>query len=129
MKQVHDKEFAEMIGMPPPDRYALFVRRVADWKEVWSLRTSDGWCLLATENGTELVPVWPHQRFADACADAQKQEQSVAISLDHWLDKWLPGMIGDGRQVAVFPIPGGKGVVASPERLKADLLAECEQYE
>lgn len=129
MKQMHDEEFAALLGMPAPDRYALFVRRVADSEEIWGLRTNDGWCLMANEDGAELIPVWPHHRFADACADAQKQEQSATISLGDWLDKWLPGMTRDGRQVAVFPVPDGKGIVVSPERLKTDLLAECEQYE
>jgi hypothetical protein len=129
MKQMQDKEFAALIGMPAPDRYALFVRRVADWEEVWSLRTDNGWCLMANEDGVELIPVWPHPRFADACADAQKKEQAAKIPLEDWLDRWLPGMNRDGRQVAVFPVPGGKGIVVSPDRLKSDLLAECEQYE
>jgi hypothetical protein len=129
MKQMHDKEFSALLGLPAPDRYAVFVSRVADWEEVWSLRTADGWCLMANDDGVELIPVWPHQRFADACADAQKQEKAATISLEDWLNKWLPGMMGDGRHIAVFPVPSGKGIVVSPERLKADLLAECEQYE
>jgi len=129
MKQIHDKEFTALIGMPAPERYAIFVRRVADWQVVWGLRSEHGWRLMANEDGIEVVPVWPHQRFAEAIADVQKQEQPATISLDDWLNKWLPGMMRDGRQVAVFPIPGQKGIVVSPERLKADLLAECEQYE
>jgi hypothetical protein len=129
MKQVHDKEFSTLLGMPAPERYALFVRRVADWQEVWGLRTENGWCLMANEDGVELIPVWPHQRFADACANIQNQEKAASISLEDWLEKWLPGMIRDGRQVAVFPVPGGKGTVVSPAQLKSDLSAECDQYE
>jgi hypothetical protein len=84
---------------------------------------------MANEDGVELIPVWPHQRFADACANIQNQEKAASISLEDWLEKWLPGMIRDGRQVAVFPVPGGKGTVVSPAQLKSDLSAECDQYE
>ena len=93
------------------------------------MRSPDGWVLMADEKEVELVPVWPHKQFADACADAKKQECATEISLDDWLKKWLPGMTKDGRLVAVFPVPSGKGVVVSPEELKTDLLAECEKYE
>lgn len=129
MKQMRDKEFSALLGMPAPERYAVFVRRVADLEEIWSLRDDDGWCLMANDDGIELIPVWPHKRFADACADARKQQKAAAITLEDWLNKWLPGMTRDGRHVAVFPVQGGKGIVVSPERLKADLLAECEPYE
>lgn len=129
MKQIHDKEFTALLGMAASDRYATFLNRVVDWEEVWSLRNSDGWCLMADENGLEVIPVWPHERFATACASAQSQEQAASISLQDWLQKWLPGMIRDGRHVAVFPVPDGKGTVVSPEQLRSDLLMECEQVE
>jgi len=129
MKQIHDKEFEALIAMPAPERYALFVRRVVDWQIVWSLRSPNGWTLMGDDNGTEVVPVWPHERFAHTCADLKKHETAMAIDLDDWLEKWLPGMSKDRRQVAVFPVPNGKGVVISPEQLKSDLLLERDQYD
>jgi len=68
MKQIHDKEFAALTGMNAPDRYSVFLNRVVDWEEVWSLRSAKGWCLMADDSGAEMIPVWPHERFATACA-------------------------------------------------------------
>jgi hypothetical protein len=129
MKHVHDKEFSAVVAMPAPDRYALFVRRVADWQEVWSLRSSAGYSLMADDDGTELMPIWPHKRFAEACAAESTNEQAIAIPLEEWLAKWVPGLIKDNRKVGVFPTPSGKGIVVSPAQLQSDLSAECEQYE
>ena len=129
MKQIHDKEFATLTGMSAPDRYSVFLDRVADWEEVWSIRSANGWCLMADDSGVEMIPVWPHERFATACASNNKQEQAASIALDDWLDKWLPGMLKDGRQVAVFPVPCGHGFVVSPARLRTDLLAQFEELE
>ena len=129
MKQIHDKEFAALTGMNAPDRYSVFLNRVVDWEEVWSLRSANGWCLMADDSGAEMIPVWPHERFATACASNDSEEQAASISLDDWLDKWLPGILKDGRQVAVFPVPGGHGVIVSPTRLRADLLAQWEDPE
>jgi Protein of unknown function (DUF2750) len=129
MKQIHDKEFAAILGLPAPDRYELFVKRVVDWGAAWSLRTDGGWSLFEDSAGVEMTPVWPHQRFAETCAETQKNERAAMITLDDWLDKWLPGLKADGRHVAVFPVPGGNGILVSPDRLLADLKAECERYE
>jgi hypothetical protein len=129
MKRIHEKELASIMAMSAPDRYSVFVRRVADWQEVWSLPSSNGWRLMADENGTEIVPVWPHKQFAAACANTSLEEVAAAINLDDWLEKWLPGIMNDGRLVAVFPVPTGEGVVVTADRLRADLLSECEQYE
>ena len=129
MKHIHDKEFAALTGMSALDRYSVFIDRVADWEEVWSLRSANGWCLMVDDSGVEMIPVWPHERFATAFASNNSQEQAASIALDDWLDKWLPRMLKDGRQIAVFPVPSGHGIVVSPERLMADLLAQCEGLE
>ena len=129
MKQIHDKEFAALTRMSASDRYSVFLDRVADWEEVWSLRSANGWCLVADASGVEVVPLWPQERFAIACAADDGEEKAASISLEDLLDKWLPGMLKDGRQVAVFPVPGGDGTIVSPSRLRADLLTQCEDYE
>ena len=130
MKIVSDKELAAVLALPGPDRYGYFVRSVADWEEIWTLRTSDGFVLLATTEERPLVPVWPHRRFADACAETEwAGAEATSITLEKWLQAWTPGMTNDNRDVAVFPVPSGQGVVVTPDRLKEDLLAERSQYE
>jgi Protein of unknown function (DUF2750) len=130
MKNVNDKELAAVIALPGPERYAYFVRNVADWEEIWTLRGSEGFVLVAGADKKELVPVWPHARFAEAWSAANRGDaQVVAIQLEQWLQKWTHGLKNDNRGVAVFPAPSGPGVAVAPERLHDDLLAECSQYE
>ena len=129
MKQMHDKEFAAILGMLATDRYRLFIERVTDWQEIWSLRNNDGWSLMSNEDQVELVPVCPHERFALACAEASDGEYAAAISLTDWIGKWIPGMSKDGRLIAVFPVPSGNGIVVTPVQMQTDLLTACEKYE
>jgi hypothetical protein len=132
-KRVNDREFAAVTALPAADRYSHFIRQVADWEEIWSLRNPGGWVLAGDDGGTQLVPVWPHARYAAACAVAAwgswEGAQPAAIPLDRWLDTWSPGLARDGRQVAVFPTPDGHGIPVSAERLRDDLLEACEDYE
>lgn len=124
-----EQEFEAIVSLPGAKRYSYFVKKIADWEEVWSLRNEDGWVLAAVPDGNEVVPVWPHERFAKACVEGDWQDcEPVAIELSAWLERWIPGMTKDHRQIAVFPTSQDKGVVVSPERLNADLSDECEQY-
>jgi hypothetical protein len=67
-KVVKDPEFAAVSALPGPARYAHFIGQVADWEEVWGLRGSGGWVLAADDDGRQLMPIWPHARYAEACA-------------------------------------------------------------
>ena len=127
--KMHDKEFQTVLSLPPPQQYAYFVKRVADWGEVWSLFCQRGWVLAGDDEGNELVPVWPHERFAAACVTgAWSDALPRAIKLADWLERWTPGMIRDGRKVAVFPRPNGKGMPVAPERLKEDIESERARF-
>jgi hypothetical protein len=127
--QVSDREFQAVTSLPGAERYEHLIKRVADTQEIWSLRTEAGW-VLAAEDGRECVPVWPHPRYAAACAveDWLGSEPAV-ITLDDWLDEWLPTMESDGRGISGFPTPDGRTVLIEPAMMRADLEAELEQYE
>ena len=100
--KMHPKEFERVTGLPNAERYEYFVKRVADWQNIWSLRDAGGWSVAGTDDGREVVPVWPHERFAAECASDQWEGQKpAAISLDDWMNAWLPGLQRDGRLIAV----------------------------
>ena len=85
--------------------------------------------MVGDDAGKEFMPVWPHRRYAEACAQGEwSGAEPTPIDLDRWLEAWLPGMIKDGVGVAVFPIPNGPAVPVRPERLRDDLLEELAKY-
>jgi hypothetical protein len=127
---INDKQFESVSALSAPDRYSHFVRQVADWQEVWSLRTNEGWVLLGDSEGHEYFPVWPHARYAEAFAtDEFAGSQASSILLDEWLARCLPGLISDGFLIAVFPVAPCRGVTVQPEQLRADLERELQHYQ
>ena len=129
-RQVSLKEVEAVAARPAAVRYGYFVKQVADWEAVWSLRGAGGWVLAAAEEQRECVPVWPHAAFAAQCAGGEWAEsEPAAIPLREWLDRWVPGMERDGRAVAVMPTREDRGVVVAAERLAADLRVELGRLE
>jgi hypothetical protein len=131
-KEISDAEFRGVTGLTGPERYSHFVRQVADFHKVWSLRTPDGWVNMGDDAGVRSIPVWPHRCYAEVFATGDWSDAEAApIEMAAWMERWLPGMAGDGVQVAVFPVVAqkGRGVVVPPDLLLRDLEQELEQYE
>jgi hypothetical protein len=128
--EVHDKEFESVLALPGMSRYEYCVKRVASHGELWGLSGSGGWVVAEDDEGSAHFPVWPHRRFAEACAAGPWQDgKPVALDIDEWVDVWLPNLEKDGMRVAVFQTPDDQGVGVAPMRFKGDLEAELAKFE
>jgi len=126
--KLNDKQFAAIVRLSDHERYDYFLKKVADWEEVWSLHSPEGWVELSADDGEECLPVWPHPDFAKAWAvDDWSDCQPKAIALDVWLERWTPGLEKDNTLVAVFPVNEEEGIVLPPSELHDALCSELEQ--
>jgi len=125
----NETEIEAVLSLDAPKRYEHWIKRVADQEVVWSLWQERGWALASNGAGRQLVPVWPHSKYAALCAVGVWVDcQPKAITLDVWLARWIPGMERDQQLVAVFPTTKEKGVCVDPKRLETDLRNELENY-
>lgn len=75
-----------------------FVAEIIATGLVWGLEGDDGWALCPSEENSELdvMPFWSQEAFAKLhCAGEWSVFQPVAISLEEFLDEWLPGLHQD----------------------------------
>ena len=84
-----DKEFEAVLPLPAQRSYAYLVKRVVGWERIWSLGTEEGWALSSDDEGRELVPVWPHECFAAACAEGSRRGYSTNTQLPYLLTRSL----------------------------------------
>lgn len=126
----NSKEIEAVLRLSGVERYMHFIKKVADYEEIWSLWEAGGWAMASDDYGRELVPVWPHPKYAEKCAQGNWQlSVPRSIELDAWMERWIPGIERDRRLIAVFPLANDKGVVVDPARLAADLNEELTNYE
>jgi hypothetical protein len=130
-RTMRDQEVRAVTALPGQKRYAYFVKRVADWQALWTVRSASGWALVGEEGAQEAVPVWSDEAFAKlSCVGDWADHWPERIGLREWLDRWLPGMSRDGRMAVVFPVGEPlHGVLVSPDRLAQEIQSELDSLE
>jgi hypothetical protein len=121
--ELTDQEFESVRKLDGAKRYVYFISRVADTGQVWMLRSRDGeWAVGTDDDGTEVLPAWPHERYAAAAATGPwAGDEPTYVGVAEWLEALE-------HEVAVFPDDEGGGVRATQQRLLADLKQALEQY-
>ena len=89
------------------------------WESDWAVTTGDAGPALA---------VWPHPRYAQACAVGEWDDREPAlVHVDAFLDDFVPHLLEDGVQVSVFPRAESGGTVVAPRKLRSDLEAAISE--
>jgi hypothetical protein len=126
---VSEKEMDDVLKLDGQQRYDYFIKRVADWEQAWGL-WQDGWALFADDGGRGAFPLWPAREYAESCMTGEwSSYRPTEIQLEDLVGELLGRLASDGTLVVAFPTPQSKGVVVDAERVRADLLEECEKYD
>lgn len=122
------KEIDTIINLPANKRYEYFVKKVADFEEVWGLY-NNGWATAEDDQGNIVIPFWPNKEFADLCVvENWVGYTAKSIRIGDFIEKWLPGMQRDNRLAAIFYTIKDSGVVVDLKKLKIDLQMELDKY-
>lgn len=109
--------------MKPDERLHYFISRTMESEELWRLCDADGW-VIREESGTVLMPVWPYEGLAQACAG--KGEAADAVSLEYFIYHELNSLHADGIGVEIFPAEQA-GVRMSAAKLFRIFEAKIDQ--
>ena len=124
-----EKEIQSLLILPGAKRYEYLIKKVADQAQAWSL-WQNGWALACDDAGHEIVPIWPHSKYAELCATGRWAGYvPKVIDLAVFMERWISGMEKDKRQVVAFPTPSDKGIIVEPRKLESDLREEQSQYQ
>ncbi|GGJ94756.1 hypothetical protein GCM10007063_16610 [Lentibacillus kapialis] len=122
-----NEEIKAVSNLPAPKRYEYFIKKVADFEEVWGL-FEDGWAISEDENGSPLFPFWPKKEFANLCAIHEwNGYRPKKIDLEEFIEEWLPGMDADGIRPSIF-WNNTDSAVLETHTLKLDLEEELNNY-
>lgn len=124
---MNQMELEAVVKLSATKRYEYFIKKVADFEEVWGLY-DDGWATTQDGEGNVLIPFWPKKEFAQFCAsDEWEAYTPESIELDEFLNEWLPKMKEDRNKPSIFSNNEDSAVVEVDVILK-DLNTELENY-
>ncbi len=111
-------------------RYELFVRKVAEEGEVWSLANEDGWVTVTGEDGENCLPVWPHPDYTLDWANGDWADcKPKMIDLATWLERWTLGLDQDETLLVVLPNLKEEAVLVDPLVLDEDIRTALDTVE
>jgi hypothetical protein len=126
--RISEKEMQSVSRLDAGARLKHFIKRVADWQEVWTLRDAEGRAVSLAAAGKEAAPFWPHPAYASACARAGWENcEPQPIALHVFMEQWLPDLAQGKQLAAVFPTPDSEGALLAPELVLQELIAECRE--
>lgn len=109
------------------EQYEYFIKKIADYEEVWSLRDDEGWATLGLDGGM-FLPLWAKKEFAELCIDEEwSGYRAESIDLDEFLEDWLDGLKEDGIRITVM-WNNGLGIDVDWDKLRSDIETELENY-
>ncbi|MFD1130772.1 DUF2750 domain-containing protein [Paenibacillus sp. PDC88] len=124
---MNHKEFEAVIKLPANIRYEYFIKKVVDFEEVWGLY-EEGWAMTSDDDGSMMIPFWPKREFAEYCAfEEWSNYKAQSISLDEFINEWLPGIEEDQYKPSIFWNRNDSAVLTVNVLLN-DLDQELEKY-
>jgi len=122
------KEMQAVINLPAPQRYRHFIKWVVGWKKMWGLY-ADGWAMSGTDDGKQVMPLWPEREYAERCIGAEWVGfQPRAITLENALLKMIPQLREQGIAPGVFFTPEHGSIQVTLDEFEKDLREELNRY-
>ncbi len=127
--KMNDKQFEAVLALDSLKRYDHFISKVADWEQLWSVKSAAGWLVPVAPENFEYFPLWPHPEYAQKITDENfAGHETVEITLEELLVHWLPLFEEDNVKIAVFPNRDWTFWCIEPNDLKDELLNEMAKY-
>lgn len=126
---MHSSKMDNILNLSAEDRYGYFIRKVADFEEVWLIKDQDGYAIFGDQENKTTIGVFPEKEFAvlfltDTWSNCVLESKDLNVFME-WLDK----LENDKIQIAGFPNKDLKTIVVEPKEMKSHLLFELQQYD
>ena len=79
---MRNSKIDNVINLTASERYDYFIRKVADFEEVWGLKDAEGWALMGSEEQV-LFPIWSERNLLN-CVNGIIISQLQFLLMTSW---------------------------------------------
>lgn len=117
-----NKDRDTSLKLSDQQRYQLFIQKVVEYGEIWSLANDEGWVTVLGENGENCLPIWPHAGYAEQWINGEWSDcVPKMVELAVWLERWTPGLEQDETLLVVMPNLKEQALLVEPSLLDDDM--------
>lgn len=127
---MNQKEIENVLKLEPFKRYEYFIKKVADFEQLWTIVDEDGDYAISEVDEFSLIPFWPAEEFVSL--DLQEGWEDctpLKLTLDDLRDNIFDVINSENYLINVFPVNGKSGFVVNLEEFSRDLNEELDKIE
>lgn len=119
-----------VMALKPLERYKYFIKKIADFEEVWTIKDNNGDYALSDVEDNTFLSLWSAREYVESNLNCGWEDcVPIKLSLEELGDNLLPIAFENDYLINVFPVNGKSGFVVSLEEFTRDLNEELKQYE
>lgn len=127
---MNEKARSQISSLAPFKRYQYFIKKVADFEELWVLKNDNNDLAFASVEGEIIVPLWSAIEFVNGCLiGVWEKYHPEKIELKDFETLVLSFVESQKALLDIFPVGSKSGFVVTYEEYKRDLEEELENYE
>jgi hypothetical protein len=126
---MNQKRIDSIAKLSPFDRYKYFIKKVADYEELWSITYDNGDFALSDIDDHTFISFWPSEEFIASNLDGEwLNVKVIKIPLKLLYDNLFPLIKKENYLINVFPVNGKSGFIVNLNEFERDLNDELKQY-
>lgn len=123
------KEFDNIIKLTPFDRYKYFIKKVADFEELWTITYLDGNYALSDIDDNVIISFWPKLEYVDSnLTNGWEKCSPKKLTLDDLEVEIFDLIASQNYLINIFPVNGKSGFIVSLDEFARDLSDELKNY-
>ncbi|MCH4828200.1 MULTISPECIES: DUF2750 domain-containing protein [Flavobacterium] len=123
------KEIKNVSVLQPIERYKYFIKKVADYEELWTIVDVNGDYALSDIDDKTLISFWSAKEFINSnLEEGWKECTPKKLTLDDLEDEIFDLIASKNYLIDVFPVNGKSGFVVDLDEFARDLSEELKNY-
>ncbi len=123
------QEIESVSKLEPFKRYTYFIKKIADFEEIWTIVDKNGDIALADIDHKTFISFWSHEDYIQSnLENGWKDCQPFKITLDDFEDTIIALINENDYLLNIFPVMGKSGFIVNLNEFMRDLNEELEQY-
>ncbi|PZU26011.1 MULTISPECIES: DUF2750 domain-containing protein [Sphingobacterium] len=127
---MHPKEKENILKLDPFKRYQHFLKKIADFEELWTIVDEDGNYAISEIDGYKLISFWTVEEFIFSnLSDGWEDCKPFKLILEDLQNELYEIIATENYLINVFPINGKTGFVVNINEFKRDLDEELDKLQ